>query len=150
MDSEVTNYLPWGHPYSEEETEQRLQQMLAHWRRYHFGTYTVRPKAGKRLIGYAGLETVEGTPFVELLYAFSRGSWGKGYASEAAVACLKFGFETLGLPLIVGVIAPGNTGSKRVLEKIGMKPAPDMDFYGEWLLYYSLTKEKHTHTVQLQ
>lgn len=147
-DPEVTNYLPWGHPYSEAEAEQRLQQMLTHWREHRFGTYAVRPKAGERSIGYAGLETVAGAPFVEVLYAFSRRSWGKGYASEAAAACLKFGFENLGLPVIVGVTAPGNIRSKQVLEKIGMRPALDLDFYGKWPRYFSLSKEQHAARVE--
>ena len=142
-DPEVTRYLPWGHPYSEAETNQRLQQLLAHWRRHHFGAYTVRTKTGRRPIGYAGLEVVAGTPFVELLYALIRRSWGQGYGSEAAAACLRLGFHSLGLPLIVGVIASGNHGSQRVLEKLGMRPAPEMDFYGGGLLYYSLSRERY-------
>lgn len=147
-DPEVTRYLPWGHPYSEAEAEQRLQQMLAHWREHRFGTYAVRPKAEKRSIGYAGLETVAGTPFVELLYAFAKRSWGKGYGAEAAAACLELGFESLHLPLIVGVIAPGNIRSKQVLEKIGMRPAPELDFYGKWLIYFSMSKEQYAAGVE--
>lgn len=142
MDPEVTRYLPWGHPYSESEAEQRLQQLLDHWNRHHFGTYAIRPKAGRRFIGYAGLETVNDAPFVELLYALARKHWGKGYAFEAAAACLEFGFDSLGLPLIVGVIAPGNCGSKRILEKLGMKPDRRLDFYGKALLYYSASREQ--------
>jgi RimJ/RimL family protein N-acetyltransferase len=143
MDPEVTGYLPWGHPYSDTETRGRLQQLLTHWRRYRFGVYAIRLKSGRRLIGYAGLEVVENTMFVELLYAISRRYWGKGYAFEAAAACVKNGFDSIGLPLIVGVTAPGNEGSKRVLEKLGMKPAPEMDFYGRRLLYYSLSRERY-------
>lgn len=143
MDPEVTEYLPWGHPFSHSEIEDRLRQLLAHWSRYGFGTYAIRRKRGRRAIGYAGLEVVENTEFVELLYAISRRHWGQGFAYEAAAACVKHGFDSIGLPLIVGVIAPGNNGSKRVLEKLGMKPARGMDFYGRRLLYYSLSREQY-------
>lgn len=143
MDPEVTRYLPWGHPFSDSETEERLRQLLAHWSQYRFGTYAIKQKGGQRLIGYAGLEKVENTGFVELLYAVSKRYWGKGFAYEAAAACVKYGFKSIGLPLIVGVIAPGNDGSKRVLEKLGMKPAYGMDFYGRRLLYYSLSREEY-------
>ncbi len=143
MDPEGTKFLPWGHPFSDTETEDRLHQLLAHWSHYCFGTYAIRKKTGQRPIGYAGLEVVENTDFVELLYAILRKHWGKGFAYEAAAACIKHGFNSMGLPLIVGVIAPGNDGSKRVLEKLGMRPARGMDFYGRRLLYYSLSREEY-------
>lgn len=148
MDPAVMKYLPWGHPYSDSETARRLQQLLVHWQRYHFGTYAIRPKGSQQSIGYAGLETVNKMPLVELLYALSRKYWRQGYAFEAAAACVQFGFDSVGLPLIVGVCAPGNHGSKRIMEKLGMKPAPDLDFYGKRLLYYSLSREEYAANLK--
>ena len=55
-----------------------------------------------------------------LAYAFSYDSWGKGYATEAARAAAKLLFEIGYRKLIAGCDA-ANTGSARVLEKIGMK-----------------------------
>lgn len=146
-DPDVTKYLPWGHPYSDSETERRLQELLSHWNRSHFGTYAIRQKADRRAIGYAGLETVEHTPFVELLYAISPSCRGKGLASEAAEACIEYGFYSLGLDLIVGVVAPENRASGRVLQKLGMRPASGMDFYGSRLLYYSLSREEYAASL---
>jgi RimJ/RimL family protein N-acetyltransferase len=48
-------------------------------------------------------------------------AWGKGYATEAAFACLKYGFEKLHLPRIIGRAMPQNLASIRVLEKCGMQ-----------------------------
>ena len=148
MDPEVTEYLPWGHPFTEPETERRLRQLLGHWRRHGFGTYAIRLRRGRRPFGYAGLEVVEGTELVELLYAISRSRWGKGFAYEAAAACVRHGFEAIGLDQIVGVIAPGNEGSKRVLKKLGMKPAPRLDFYGRHLRYFSMTREQYAARLE--
>ena len=46
--------------------------------------------------------------------------WGKGYATEAALACLQFGFDELGLDEIVSFTVPNNLRSRKVMEKIGM------------------------------
>ncbi|MNF02229.1 hypothetical protein D3C80_2013490 [compost metagenome] len=46
--------------------------------------------------------------------------WGFGYATEAAEACLHYGFEKLNIPVIVGRAMPENLASVRVLEKIGL------------------------------
>jgi RimJ/RimL family protein N-acetyltransferase len=81
--------------------------------------------------------------FVEVLYALVRRSWRKGFSREAAAACVRHGFKSVGLPLIVGVITPGNEYSRRVLVKLGMKPARGMDFYGRRFCYYSLSREQY-------
>jgi RimJ/RimL family protein N-acetyltransferase len=46
--------------------------------------------------------------------------WNKGYATEGALVCLRFGFETLNLSEIVACTAIPNLKSRKVLEKIGM------------------------------
>jgi RimJ/RimL family protein N-acetyltransferase len=46
---------------------------------------------------------------------------GRGYAGEAARALLPFAFETMGFHRVVGRTEARNTGSARVLEKLGMR-----------------------------
>ena len=58
---------------------------------------------------------------VDLGYRFIKAAWGKGYASEAAMASINYGFEKLGLRRIVGRAMPGNIASLKVLEKCGMR-----------------------------
>lgn len=57
---------------------------------------------------------------IDLGYRFMKKAWGKGYATEAAYACIKYGFEKLNLNHIVGRAMPDNVGSLKVLEKCGM------------------------------
>lgn len=65
--------------------------------------------------------------------------WGQGYATEGALACLKYGFETLKLQEIVSFTATQNTRSRAVMERIGMHHNLKEDFYhpnlseGHWL-----------------
>lgn len=46
--------------------------------------------------------------------------WGKGYATEASKVCLEYGFETLNLSRIIAKAMPDNTGSIKVMQKLGM------------------------------
>jgi RimJ/RimL family protein N-acetyltransferase len=59
-------------------------------------------------------------PELELAYHVVPSAWNRGFASEAAAALLAAGWEA-GLDHIVAVAMPGNTASRRVMEKLGMK-----------------------------
>jgi RimJ/RimL family protein N-acetyltransferase len=62
--------------------------------------------------------------------------WGRGYATEAAGACLDAAFAGLRLDEVIAIVAPGNAASVRVLEKIGMRPAGTRDALGRtWDLF---------------
>ena len=56
----------------------------------------------------------------EIWYKIHSSYWGKGYATEAVKAVLRFGFETLKLHRIEAGCAIANVGSIKVLEKSGM------------------------------
>jgi ribosomal-protein-alanine N-acetyltransferase len=83
-------------------------------------------------IGFVGLWvpgfTTHFTPCVEIGWRLAKEHWGNGYASEAAVACLRFGFEKLTLKQIVAFTAPLNKRSTAVMERIGMSRNPEDDF----------------------
>src|SRR5256885_8690150 len=48
-----------------------------------------------------------------------RAHWGRGFASEAARAALRWMFETLGAERVISLIEPENVRSVRVAERIG-------------------------------
>ena len=56
-----------------------------------------------------------------MLYMLDDNAWGKGYATEGAIAARDYGFEHLELQQLVGLIHPDNLASQRVLAKIGMQ-----------------------------
>ncbi len=78
--------------------------------------------ARARFAGHAGLRcgTVGGAPSVEVLYAVSPDRWGRGYASEMALAAVDRA-RALGLPGVVGYTLTTNHASQRVLEKAGLR-----------------------------
>lgn len=107
-----------GKPFSGAECEQVLDTAIAAWSKYGFGRWAVIDKATGEMIGLCGLRSREGTP--ELLYILAEAYWNKGLATEAAGACLRFGFEELELSRIIAFTRPDHVASRRVLEKLGM------------------------------
>jgi RimJ/RimL family protein N-acetyltransferase len=119
-DPEVMKFLgiEAGVTLSRMETEDILNGMIAFWKRNGFGRWAVTKIEDGRLIGLCGLRLFENVP--ELFYLFAKTNWGQGYATEAAAAALRYGFEELNFDRIIAVIRSGNTASLNVAEKIGM------------------------------
>lgn len=110
-----------------------------YYRTLGFGIWAVIFKENNNLIGRCGLvrQPLEGDEAIEVSYLIEREFWNRGFASEAASATLKIGFEKYNLPRIVAFIDPRNTASVRVAEKIGMRFERKVEFksFGEVNLY---------------
>ena len=65
---------------------------------------------------------------MEIGWRLARAAWGRGYASEAASAALRWAFESLELDEVVSFTVPANTRSWKVMERIGMRRSPADDF----------------------
>jgi ribosomal-protein-alanine N-acetyltransferase len=135
-DPEVMKHISSRRPESVEEVETGLNKQLAHWDHHGFGRWALIDKGSGTLVGWCGLFHLENTDEVEIGYAFAREYWGKGLASEAARAAMKYGFEVLRLRRIVAVAWPENTASLRVMEKLGMTKTPQL-YADKWVYYLS-------------
>jgi RimJ/RimL family protein N-acetyltransferase len=93
-----------------------------------WGLWAVEVKGGAPFIGFVGLSIPSFRPCVEIGWRLAKEHWGHGYASEAAAASLRFGFEKLTLEEIVAFTVPLNERSRRVMERIGMSRDPADDF----------------------
>jgi ribosomal-protein-alanine N-acetyltransferase len=90
------------------------------FKNYKMGRFSVLLHDGTYL-GWCGLKIhPDYDNEVDLGYRFHRRFWGMGYATEASLACLKYGFEELGLTRIVAKVMPANVGSIKVVQKLGM------------------------------
>ena len=83
--------------------------------------FGVRLREERHAVGWAGLQPLSGTDEIEVGYAFGQPAWGRGYATEVASAVVQWGFEALALERIVAVASPENAGSRRVMDKLGMR-----------------------------
>ncbi len=99
-----------------------LQENLKHWDDHGFGIWMLRDEATAVVIGRAILRHLDvgGVDEVETGYGFMPDYWGRGLATEIARACLRIGFNQLGLASIVAVTTPGNLASQRVMVKAGL------------------------------
>ncbi len=85
-----------------------------------YGRWAVVNKNTELVIGWCGLKLNEEN-LVDLGYRFFRSNWGHGYATEAASACLEYGFRELDIQEIIGRVAEENKASIRILEKLNMR-----------------------------
>jgi RimJ/RimL family protein N-acetyltransferase len=119
-DPEVTRYT-LDPVYNLEQANEVLEKViLPQYALNNHGRWAVHIKYDLEFIGWCGLK-LRPVNEIDLGYRFKRNSWGKGYATEAAFASIKYGFETLYLDRIVGRAMPANTASWKVLEKLGMQ-----------------------------
>ena len=102
-------------------TREFLMKSIAHWNEHGFGLWVFRDKTNGKFAGRGGLRhiNVAGNEEVELAYALMSEYWGKGLATELAIASLKIGFERLVLANIVCFTMTTNYASQRVMQKAG-------------------------------
>ena len=149
-DPKVVKYMPFG-PNTEDETKAFINRVLGNQKAqprisYNFALIN---KLDDKLIGACAVniksvENKEG----EIGYILNRRYWNQGYMTEAARKVVSFGFKQLGLHRVIATCDPANTGSYRVMEKIGMQKEGYLREYklfkGVWrdfLLYSILEKE---------
>lgn len=137
-DAEVMRYISGGKARSLEETEKGLARTIEAWETRGFGFWAVTIKGSGKLIGYCGFMPLEDTSEIELAYGLAQSYWHSGFATEAARACLRYGFEELKLKRIVAVVNPENLASQRVLEKLSLRYTKDVHHYDADLRYYEL------------
>ena len=99
----------------------QMAAVIGHWEIRGYGFFSVEEKATGQWVGRVGPWNPEGWPEPEIGWTISRDHWGKGYASEAARASLKFAFDVLGWERVIHVILKGNERSIAVAERLGSK-----------------------------
>ena len=104
-----------------------LGRTQEHWAEHGFGHWAVEPTVGPlagEMIGFVGVAHPTFLPELanrpELGWRLSSASWGRGYATEAALAARDDAFTRLALPELISIIHPENAPSRRVAEKAGM------------------------------
>jgi RimJ/RimL family protein N-acetyltransferase len=118
--------------YSEERTRRFVDRIRDCWAERGYGLWAVERKDTAGFIGYVGLWPAmfpaHFTPAVEVGWRLVANQWGCGYATEAARASLRYGFETVRLDEIVSFTSGSNVRSWRVMERLAMRRDPSGDF----------------------
>jgi RimJ/RimL family protein N-acetyltransferase len=105
----------------EEAREVLRTRPLRDYAVHGYGRLAVIEKASARLVGFCGFKYVTDLDEVDIGYRFLPDCWGKGYASESALALMEHGRRALGFTRIIGTVHPDNPASSRVLEKLGLR-----------------------------
>ena len=121
-DPEIMQYFP--STLNTKQSDEIKERIENHHEQYGYGPWAAVLKEDGRFVGFIGLFQVSFdsffTPAVEIGWRLDKSVWNQGIATEGARACLRFGFDQLGLKRIVSITSVHNHSSKRVMQKIGM------------------------------
>jgi ribosomal-protein-alanine N-acetyltransferase len=124
-DPRVMEHLPSR--LTRTESDSFVDRIEQHFEDHGFGLWAV--EASGHFVGFTGLAVPRfhvdwmeerEQPVVEVGWRLQRTAWGRGYATEAARACLRYAFDVLGRSEIVSFTVVGNTRSRAVMERLGM------------------------------
>ena len=146
-DADVRRYLFDDEPVPNDRAKAILADCLA--LPDGLGLWSVRLLGTDKVIGCVGLlpagTAAEYDPSlagaVEPLAAFAPSAWGRGYATEALAAALRYGFGGLGLPVVAAVNDVPNSASDRLVRRLGFKATGECDGPKYRLRTYRLTPE---------
>lgn len=130
-DPRVMAFAPNG-TLSFEQTQASIERFNNHFKEHAFGIWAVELKEQGELIGRVGITVptwqAPFTPCIEIGWRLAYEHWGKGYATEAADAVLRYAFNVLNIKEIVAFTVPTNNASQKVMEKLGMQRDINGDF----------------------
>jgi len=117
----------WWYPLrrgmTTDETAGFLERVIARYDEDGFGLEAVIERSTGDLIGWAGLAVPhflpEVLPSVEVGWRLAPSARGRGLATEAGAAAVRYGFTDGGLSRIVSIYEPENVASGRVMERLG-------------------------------
>ena len=121
-DARVMEYFP--STLTREQSDGVVDRIQAGIEQRGFGFWALEIHGVAPFAGFVGLSEpgfqTHFTPCVEIGWRVARQYWNRGYATEAARAALRYGFEVLKLREIVAFAVWNNRASRRVMEKLGM------------------------------
>lgn len=139
-DPEVLQHVPDG-PFENVDAASKFIRNYEAYDKTGMGRWTVLDKSNEHYLGWCGLRLIESIQQVDLGYRFLKKHWNKGYATEAAKAALKHGFEQLNLNAIIGRTRPDNINSIKVLNKLNFSFWKESEDEGHKILIYKLDKK---------
>ena len=139
----VTRYTGDGAFKNLEEAENIVKYVISQYDKNGYGRWLVANKETGEPLGWCGLKYHDDTQETDLGYRFMQKHWGKGYATEASLACIDYGFKVLKLNRIYGQAMKENIASINVLKKVGMTYLREDLCVGHESFIYELKKENY-------
>ncbi|MEM8523013.1 MAG: GNAT family N-acetyltransferase [Bacteroidota bacterium] len=138
-DPEIMKYVGDGSTRTRDQMTKELEMLILHYtRKPGLGIWATELKINNCFVGASGLVYYDNTPEIEVGYRMQKEFWNNGYATEASMGLLRYGFKQLNLHKIVSSAHVGNKASRRVMEKIGMRYIDDRFHYECLQAYYEI------------
>lgn len=130
-DPEVMRHYP--HPMDRAEAQAWIERGLARYERDGCSFYALELLATGEFVGQCGvlIQDVEGVKETEVGYLLLLKHWHKGYATEAARACVAFAHNERRAPRVISLINPANTPSQNVARRLGASIEKRVLFWNE-------------------
>lgn len=146
-DVEVHKFLGNKPVVTIEETREIIKTIQKQYLENGIGRWAVQEKESGEFVGWSGFRLItdvvnERTGYYDLGYRFMKKHWGKGFASETAIAALNYGFRKLKYSEIVGIADVAHKASNAILKKIGLIKRNEFIYDRTLHNFYSLTREE--------
>jgi len=130
-DPKVMEFFPWRRTY--EEADAMLERLRTMIEETGLGFYALEEKESGEPVGFCGIGPASISPVmpeetIEIGWRLATRYWGKGYATEAAQAVLKYAFEDRRLDAVLSFAVAENTRSTAVMRRIGLRRLAILDF----------------------
>ena len=129
---------------SRQQSAEQMAGFVRHWEERGFGLWAVEERTSGEFIGFIGLmrhaDWPEGEHETEIGWRLARDHWGRGLATEGALASVRYGFEGLGLERIISITLPENAASRRVMEKAGLTYRGETRWKGHDVIWYAIDR----------
>ncbi len=142
-DPEVMRYITGGVPWTDDQIRAFVERQAKLYSERGFCRWKLLTKATGELIGFCGVGFWRDAPNPEIGWWLARRYWGRGLATEAAVAALQDAFERVRLERIISVAMPENAASIRIMQKLGLKLECEFENEGLRLVRYAICRPQY-------
>ena len=148
-DPEVMRFFTSG-PRTRDEVRGELERCISLQERHGFSLWAAVDKGDGELIGRCGLlpQGLQGREEVEIAYLIARSRWNLGLGTEAARAIRDHGFDRFGFRRLVSIIHRDNLASRRVAEKVGLRPERLIQFMNHRCWLYSIESRGRSDSIE--
>lgn len=145
-DPEVHRYLGNNPVKDKEQIRGAIEFIRGQYVEFGIGRWAIVDKKTNQFIGWAGLkyvteETNGHINYFDLGYRLNKQYWGNGFATEAALACIEYGFKILELNEIYAMVDQENDGSNKIMKKVGFTFIEDFVLDGIPHNWYKMEKQ---------
>lgn len=135
-DDDANRYRLSGGGISREAAWSKVAEFAGQWTLRGYGEFAVEERASGNLVGWCGLWHPAILDEPEMVWSLFPAAQGKGYATEAAIAVMRWAANDVGLGPLFSFVHPDNHPSRRLAERLGARIEKETEFRGAPRLVY--------------